>query len=62
MVSAKVKKYRTRAKPSAIMKPSTFEKIKRSAAARGAKNPAAVAGAAYWSAAKARAAGKKKRK
>jgi len=40
--------WRSRQKPGSIMKPSTFEKIKRSAAARGADDPEAVAGAAYW--------------
>ena len=41
-------KWRNKQKRGAIMKPSTFERIKRSAAARGAPNPAAVAGKAYW--------------
>ncbi len=40
--------WRSRQKPGAIMKPSTFESIKRSAAASGATNPEDVAGAAYW--------------
>ncbi len=30
------------------MKPGTFESIKQKAAASGASNPEAVAGAAYW--------------
>ena len=43
--------WRSRQKPGAIMKPSTFEKIKRKA--RGAyKSPEAVAGATYWKTAK----------
>lgn len=46
--------WRRRQKPGAIMKPSTFERIKRQAAARGADNPEAVAGAAYWKTAKAK--------
>lgn len=41
-------RYRERAGRGRIMSPETFEKIKRSAAARGATDPEAVAGAAYW--------------
>lgn len=44
--------WRSRQKTGAIMKPSTFESIKRKAAASGASNPEAVAGRAYWNAAK----------
>lgn len=40
------------------MKPSTFEKIERKAAAGGARSPEAVAGAAYWKTAKAKYKGK----
>ncbi len=47
----KLKEWRSRTKPGTIMKPSEFEHIKRSAAASGAKDPEAVAGAAYWGAA-----------
>lgn len=46
--------WRSRQKPGAIMKPSTFERIKRSARARGADDPEAVAGKAYWMAARAK--------
>ena len=46
--------WRSRQKPGSIMKPSTFESIVRSAAARGATNPEAVAGAAYWKTVKAK--------
>jgi len=35
-------------KPGRVMRPSTFKKIERGAAAQGARNPRAVAGAAYW--------------
>lgn len=40
--------WRRRQPRGAIMEPSTFEGIKRSAAARGATDPEAVAGKAYW--------------
>lgn len=46
--------WRSRQKRGAIMKLSTFEKIKRKATAAGATNPEAVAGAAYWATAKAK--------
>lgn len=46
--------WRSRQKPGAIMRPSTFEKIKHKAAASGATNPEAVAGKAYWRTAKAK--------
>lgn len=46
--------WRRRQKRGAIMKPSTFESIKRRAAAAGASNPEAVAGAAYWRTARAK--------
>jgi hypothetical protein len=59
-VSARVRKFRARAKSGAIMSRATFNKIARSGGggARGQR----IAGAAYWSAAKRRAAGKPKRK
>ena len=41
------------------MKPGTFDKIKKGAAKRGARNPEKVAGAAYWRTAKSKFAGKK---
>jgi hypothetical protein len=53
--SARVRSFRSRAKPGAIMKASTFKKIAR-AAGGGAKGQR-IAGAAYWRAAKRRAAG-----
>jgi hypothetical protein len=43
------------------MKPETFEQIKRKAAASGARNPEAVAGAAYWETAKAKFRKRKKK-
>ena len=46
--------WRSRQKRGAIMKPSTFKKIKRKAQASGATNPEAVAGKAYWRTAKAK--------
>jgi hypothetical protein len=61
-VSPKVRKFRARAKPSAIMKPSTFQKIYRANLGKGKTRAAKIAGAAYWNAARARAAGKRKRK
>lgn len=46
--------WRSRQKPGAIMTPEKFEKIKRKAAAGGARSPESVAGAAYWKTAKAK--------
>lgn len=43
------------------MKPSTFKDIERKAAKRGASDPKAVAGAAYWRTAEAKYAGKKRK-
>lgn len=51
-MSHKLLLWRRRQKRGAIMKPSTFESIKRKAAAAGATNPEAVAGKAYWNTAK----------
>lgn len=42
--------WRSRQKPGAIMKPSTFTGIEKKAAAAGATDPEAVAGSAYWKA------------
>lgn len=53
--------WRERQKRGAIMKPSTFEEIKRKAAARGATDPEAVAGAAYWQTARAKYRERKRR-
>jgi len=53
--------WRSRQKPGAIMKPTTFKSITKKAKAGGAKDPEAVAGAAYWKTAKAKF-GKKKGK
>lgn len=50
--SAGLRAWRSHQKRGAIMKPSTFKSIEKSAAAHGASNPKAVAGAAYWKAAK----------
>lgn len=47
-------KWRRNQKRGAIMKPSTFKSIEAKAAASGATNPEAVAGAAYWRTAKAK--------
>lgn len=41
-------RWRKKQKRGAIMKPSTFEEIKQKAQAAGAREPEAVAGAAYW--------------
>ena len=46
--------WRKRQSRGAIMKPSTFSSIERKAAARGYRNPAAVAGSAYWKTAKSK--------
>ena len=43
--------WRSRQKTGKIMRPSTFEKIKKSASKSGATDPEAVAGKAYWGAA-----------
>lgn len=47
-------KWRSKKGKGEIMKPSTFEKIKESAARGGARNPEAVAGKAYWETARAK--------
>lgn len=60
-VSKALKAWRGRQKRGAIMKPETFEQIKRKAAASGARNPEAVAGAAYWETAKAKFRKRKKK-
>lgn len=62
MVNAGLKKWRRGLKKGAIMKPGTFEKIKKKAAAAGANDPEAVAGKAYWGAAKKKYAKALKRK
>ena len=49
-MGAALLKWRSRQKKGAIMKPSTFERIKRSASQRGARNPEKVAGKSYWQA------------
>lgn len=46
--------WRAKQEPGKVMKPSTFAAIKRRAAARGATDPTKVAGAAYWTTAKAK--------
>ena len=59
-ISEKLLKWRRRQKRGAIMKPSTFMEIKRDAAAKGADDPEAVAGAAYWKTARAKYGKRKK--
>lgn len=54
-------KWRSKQKEGAIMKPSTFKSIEKKAAARGARDPKAVAGAAYWSTAESKYAKRKKK-
>jgi hypothetical protein len=46
--------WRERQRAGAIMRPSTFERIVRKAAARGYRNPKAVAGKAYWTTVRAK--------
>ena len=58
--SAGLRAWRSKQPRGAIMKPGTFNKIKKGAAARGARNPEKVAGAAYWRTAKAKFADRKK--
>ena len=53
-------KWRRKQPPGKIMKPSTFQKIKRAAAASGADDPEKVAGAAYWTTVKAKYRKRKK--
>lgn len=53
-IGKKVLKWREKQAPGAIMKPSTFSKIEKKAAASGATNPEAVAGSAYWKTAMAK--------
>jgi len=47
-IARRVLRFRERQRRGGIMRPSTFAAIEREAAARGARDPAAVAGAAYW--------------
>lgn len=47
-ISKRVLTFRERQRRGAIMHPSTFAEIEREAAAGGARDPRAVAGAAYW--------------
>lgn len=54
-IAKSVLRYRARAGRGKIMRPSTFASIQSSAAGKGYRNPAAVAGAAYWKTAKAKA-------
>jgi len=61
-LSRKVLDWRARQKEGAIMKPSTFERIKRSASARGATSGKKVAGAAYWQTVRAKYRKMKKKK
>lgn len=60
MVTKVLKEWRSKQPKGAIMKPETFKKIERSAAKRGATNPSAVAGKAYWNAAEKKYAGRGK--
>jgi hypothetical protein len=53
-ISKGLKEWRKEQSKGAIMKPSTFERIERRAAASGATDPEKVAGAAYWKTAKAK--------
>ena len=53
-VSRGLLRWRRKQRRGAIMKPSTFGRIKAGAARRGARNPGKVAGAAYWRTAKAK--------
>ena len=47
-VPKKVLEWRERQTPGRIMRPETFQRIVREAEKRGARDPEAVAGAAYW--------------
>ncbi len=53
-IPKKVLQWRRKQPEGAIMRPKTFERIKRQAARAGAENPEAVAGAAYWKTVKAK--------
>ena len=53
-VSKALKTWRSRQSKGAIMKPSTFQKIVRSAVQKGARSPKKVAGFAYWQTARAK--------
>ena len=52
--SAGLRRWRERQPRGRIMKPSTFKTIERKAAAKGYRDPEAVAGKAYWVTAKAK--------
>ncbi len=58
---ASVVEYRRKQKRGGIMKPETFQAIKEGARRRGATDPEAVAGAAYWNTAEAKARRSKKK-
>lgn len=60
-ISERLLKWRKRQKPSRIMRPSTFQEIKEEAAKAGARDPEAVAGAAYWAAAEKKFRERKKK-
>lgn len=53
-VSEETLAWRAKQKPGSIMHPKTFKAIKRAAAKAGARDPEAVAGAAYWATVKAK--------
>jgi len=53
-VSPETLKWREKQEPGSIMHPATFKAIKKAAKAAGAKDPEAVAGAAYWATVKAK--------
>jgi hypothetical protein len=57
-----LREWRAEQPPGAIMKPATFKGIVEKAAASGATDPEAVAGAAYWQTAKAKYKGRKRGK
>lgn len=63
-ISKRLKKWRKRQKPGAIMKPGTFESIKRTARRAGLSKERAekIAGAAYWQAAKKKFKKRRKKK
>ncbi len=54
-------RYREAVGPGKIMSPETFKRIVRKARKRGARDPEAVAGRAYWRTLQAKARGKKKK-
>jgi len=60
-IARRLLEWRKKQKRGAIMEPSTFKSIKRKAKKEGYDDPEAVAGAAYWRAARKKFAERRKK-